>query len=59
MTVAEQFHNCPEAVVAAVTEPTKGEFYIMLGEGDHGCTRWRLSVPLLKKLRREINKAID
>lgn len=53
------FHNCPEAMVAAITEPTKGEFYIMLGEGNHDCTRWRLSEPLLKKLRREINRTID
>lgn len=56
---SEPFHPCKTAAVAGVTEPTKGEFYILLGEGNHDCTRWRLSESLLKKIRREINEKLD
>ena len=55
----EPSHDCQSAQVAGITEPTKGEYYILLGPGDHTATRWRMTESLLKKLRREINEALD
>jgi hypothetical protein len=54
-----QFHDCQTAAVAGITEPNKGEIYIMLGEGNHDCTRWRLTESLARKLRRELNDKLD
>jgi hypothetical protein len=53
------FHDCKTAQVAAVIEPSKGELYVMLGEGNHDCTRWRLTESLARKLRRELNDKLD
>ncbi len=46
MTVKDTF------VAAVVTEGD--ETYLMLGEGDHECVRWRLSEAQAKKLFREL-----
>lgn len=57
--MSEPFHNCQTAHVAAILEPAKGEYYILLGPGDHSATRWRMTESLLKKIRREINDKLD
>lgn len=57
--MSEPSYDCPSAIVAAVIEPSKGEYYIMLGPGDSSATRWRMTESLLKKLRREINEKLD
>lgn len=54
-----QFHACKTALVAAITEPVKGELYVMLGEGDHDCVRWKITQELARKLRRELNQKLD
>lgn len=48
-----------KALVADVVEETRGEFVIVLGEGDHDCQRWRLTESLARKLRRELNAKLD
>jgi hypothetical protein len=58
-SLSEPFHNCQTAHVAGITEPSKGEYYIILGTGHHDCTRWRMTESLLKKIRREINEKLD
>jgi len=55
----QPFHDCQDALVAGITEPSKGEYYIILGAGNHDCTRWRMTESLLKKIRREINEKLD
>ena len=57
--MSEPFHHCQDAAVAGITEPSKGEYYIILGTGNHDCTRWRMTESLLKKIRREINEKLD
>jgi hypothetical protein len=57
--IAEPFHSCPTAVIAGITEPNKGELYLLLGEGDHNCQRWKISESLARKLRRELNERLD
>jgi len=52
-------YDCKTAQVAAIIEPTKGEFYIMLGRGDHTCERWRIDESLARKLRKELNQKLD
>lgn len=39
-----------EAFVLAVVEEGPGEFFLVLGSGDHGCDRWKLTPSLLRKL---------
>ncbi len=39
-----------EAFVATVVEEGPGEFFLVLGAGDHGCDRWKLTPSLLKKI---------
>jgi hypothetical protein len=43
-----EFENV--AVVASIVEEGKGEFYLILGSGDHRCQRWKLTPSLLRKL---------
>jgi len=57
--LTEPSYDCPYAIVAAVIEPSKGEYYIMLGPGDSSAARWRITDSLLKKIRREINEKLD
>lgn len=39
-----------EARVVVVVEEGPGEYFLVLGSGDHGCDRWKLSPSLLKKV---------
>lgn len=48
-----------KAVVADVVEEVRGDFIIVLGEGDHTCQRWQLTESLAKKIRRELNRRLD
>jgi hypothetical protein len=52
-------YDCKAAFVADIVEPSPGEYYIMLGEGNHDCERWRLTEDIARKLRRALNARLD
>ena len=44
-----------EAIIATAVEED-GEYYLILGKGDHKCDRWKLSKSLTNKLAFELIK---
>jgi hypothetical protein len=45
--------NMFDTITATVTEES-GEYFLVLGKGDHSCDRWKLSRSLLIKLAYEM-----
>jgi hypothetical protein len=38
------------AAVAAIVQEEPNRFYLIVGEGDHTCSRWEISESLVRKL---------